>query len=117
MHRAMDSKRAAATAVILAVVSLTAGCAFNHTVAEPAWFKARKAALKKDDYPKLASVPQPTPSSRSMASWSQVETDVEGAGKDVEANPRSAPATQAPEHVNEFEAKARKAAEQPRPER
>ncbi|MGE3303624.1 MAG: hypothetical protein AB7M12_10980, partial [Hyphomonadaceae bacterium] len=64
-----------------------------------------------------AAVPTPTPSSRTIAEWTAVQRDVEGAGRALEANPRSAPAAEAPHPVSEIETKARAAAQPARPER
>jgi hypothetical protein len=116
--RVAEFKRAGRAATAFAGLALLSGCAVLHGKQDtPAWYQQRVEQLKKEHYPQLASVPQPTPSTRSDASWSQVQSAVEGAGAALEANPRAAPAKDAPAAAGAFEAAARRDAESQRPER
>jgi hypothetical protein len=107
------------TVVLVALAVSLTGCAMlGGKDDSPAWYRQRVTELEKGRFPKLASVPETTPPSKTPAEWQRTETEVQNAGAALEANPRAASVgVDAAAAAGAFEAEARKEATPPRPER
>lgn len=58
----------------------------------PPWFAAEVERARAADYPRLAAVPQPSPSSRPPAAWNELEASLQRDAQRLRESPRSASA-------------------------
>jgi protein tyrosine phosphatase (PTP) superfamily phosphohydrolase (DUF442 family) len=87
------------------------GCAAfgAHDPNAPGWFKAKIKETEKEPFPKLAAVPQPTPSTKSQNEWDAIEANARAAGAEMAASPRNAPSDVTEADIEAFDQQARQA--------
>jgi hypothetical protein len=105
-------------ALAAAAVGLSAcgtGLSARELASTPAWFKAKQKDLSKQDYPDLASIPDPTTATQSESRWRAVEEELLTQGEAIDASPRAAPAPAGNGAAETFENEARGAVENARP--
>lgn len=100
-------------AAMLGLSACAGGLSARELAATPAWFKARQKELRGEDYPDLASIPDPAVAVDSSGRWRAVEKDLLDQAASIEASPRSQPAPAGDSSA--FEAEARGAVENARP--
>ncbi|HVY04227.1 MAG TPA: hypothetical protein VG983_11275 [Caulobacterales bacterium] len=96
-------------AAVLALTAGAAGCAAfgEHDPNAPSWFKAKVKETEKEPFPKLASAPEPTPSTKSQNEWDAIETQAKAAGADMAASSRNDPPNMTAADIEAFDQKAR----------
>ncbi|MGE0830675.1 MAG: hypothetical protein AB7O04_15165 [Hyphomonadaceae bacterium] len=81
------------TALTIFAAAQAAGCAASAESARPLpdWFVEKREALEAEGYPELANVPDRVDANANQAHWDRVVRDLDRAGAQVQANPRSEP--------------------------
>jgi hypothetical protein len=91
------------------------GLSARELAATPAWFKAKQKDIARQEYPDLASIPDPSTATQSDSRWRAVEQDLLTQGAAIDASPRAAPAPAEAAAAETFESEARGAVENARP--
>ncbi|MBL8557465.1 MAG: hypothetical protein JNM47_01990 [Hyphomonadaceae bacterium] len=100
---------------VMAVSACGSGLSARQLASTPAWFKAKQKEIASQDYPDLASIPDPAVATQSDGRWRAVEEELLVEGAAIDASPRAAPAPPEAAAVEAFESEARGAVENARP--
>lgn len=99
----------------MALTACGTGLSARELAATPAWFKDKQKELSGEDYPDLASIPDPATATQSDGRWRTVEKELLEQGASIDASPRAAAAPAQSGAVEAFESEARGAVENARP--
>jgi hypothetical protein len=102
-------------AALLGLSACGAGLSARELAATPGWFKARQKEIAGQDYPNLASVPDPAVAVQDGPRWRAVEKELLAEGESIAASPRAQPAPAEDPAAATFESEARGAVENARP--
>lgn len=116
----MALRRSSLTLVALAAAAVGlsacgAGLSARQLASTPAWFKAKQKEIARQDFPDLASVPDPGAATQSAGRWRAVEKELMDQAASIDASPRAAPAPAQGAAAKTFESEARGALENARP--
>lgn len=102
-------------AALLGLSACGAGLSARELAATPGWFKARQKELAGQDYPDLASIPDPVAATQDDGRWRAVEKELLDQGAAIAASPRAQPAPVEAAAAATFESEARGAVDNARP--
>ena len=114
----MATRRSSFPIVLVGIATIgLSGCGAGFSARElaqtPGWFRAKQKELKSQDYPDLASIPDPQVAADQSGKWNAVERELLNEQAAIAAAPRAQPAQ--PTDTTAFENEARGAVENARP--